>query len=260
MVMINPENIEITEQELKQCIEFAKSSAPTQQDIEFGQHDIIARSTDEVSRDTLIGKIAEVAFAKMMHENYGIDIDLDFEVYPRGQYDAQDAVVNDWRIDIKGTRQGGHYLLVEWNKLDFRQLENRLSHVYVMFSVGWDRTRDLPDRSVKYAGAATLRAFNNHADWAGTKILRKGQCIPGTQARLQADNYGIEFKDLNKDLDGLVHTMNRRKPEQKVVDNYMNPYTGEITLEILKSEEAKIRHMERVKSIKREWERKFHRS
>ena len=221
--MINPDRIRITEQELEQCIDFARRSAPTQQDIEFGQHDVVPRSVDEVSRDTIIGKIAEVAFAKIMHENYGIDIELDFEVYPRGQYDAQDAVVNDWRIDVKGTRQGGHYLLVEWNKLDFRQQEKRLSHVYVMFSVGWDRERDLPNRYVKYAGAITLRALNNNNDWIDTKILRKGECIPGTNARLQADNYGIEFNELNKNLDGLVHTMQNRKPNQNVVDYYLNP-------------------------------------
>ena len=101
--MINPDRIRITEQELEQCIDFARRSAPIEQDIEFGQHDVVPRSVDEVSRDTIIGKIAEVAFAKIMHENYGIDIELDFEVYPRGQYDAQDAVVNDWRIDVKGT-------------------------------------------------------------------------------------------------------------------------------------------------------------
>ena len=193
--------------------------------------------------------------AKIMHENYGIDIELDFEVYPRGQYDAQDAVVNDWRIDVKGTRQGGHYLLVEWNKLDFRQQEKRLSHVYVMFSVGWDRERDLPNRYVKYAGAITLRALNNNNDWIDTKILRKGECIPGTNARLQADNYGIEFNELNKNLDGLVHTMQNRKPNQNVVDYYLNPYTNDTTIEITRSEEAKRFHIERVKAILSEWER-----
>lgn len=254
--MINPDRIRITEQELEQCIDFARRSAPTQQDIEFGQHDVVPRSVDEVSRDTIIGKIAEVAFAKIMHENYGIDIELDFEVYPRGQYDAQDAVVNDWRIDVKGTRQGGHYLLVEWNKLDFRQQEKRLSHVYVMFSVGWDRERDLPNRYVKYAGAITLRALNNNNDWIDTKILRKGECIPGTNARLQADNYGIEFNELNKNLYGLVHTMQNRKPNQNVVDYYLNPYTNDTTIEITRSEEAKRFHIERVKAILSEWERK----
>lgn len=253
--MINPNNFRITEQELEQCIDFARRSAPTQQDIEFGQHDIVPRSVDEVSRDTLIGKIAEVAFAKIMHENYGIDLELDFDVYPRGRYDAQDAVVNGWRIDIKGTRQGGHYLLVEWNKLDFRQLENKLSHVYVMFSVGWDRERDLPNRYVKYAGAVTLRALNKNVDWIDTQILRKGECIPGTSAHLQADNYGIEFNKLNKNLDGLVRKMQNSRPPQNLTDYYLNPYTDETTIEITRSEAAKRQHVESVRAIIAEWER-----
>ena len=251
--MINPNNFRITEQELEQCIDFARRSAPTQQDIEFGQHDVVPRSVDEVSRDTLIGKIAEVAFAKIMHENYGIDIELDFDIYPRGQYDDQDAIVNGWRIDIKGTRQGGHYLLVEWNKLDFRQLENRLSDVYAMFSVGWDRERDLPNRYVKYAGAVTLRALNRNVDWIDTQILRKGECIPGTNAHLQADNYGIEFSKLNKNLDGLVRKMQNSRPPQNLTDYYLNPYTDETTIEITRSEDTKRRHIERVRTIISEW-------
>lgn len=35
-----------------------------------------------------------MAFSEVMYENYGIEIALDFEIYPIGQYDAQDAVVN----------------------------------------------------------------------------------------------------------------------------------------------------------------------
>ena len=253
--MIDPENIIITESELEECIRFARRSAPTQQDIEFGQHDIEPRAVEEVSRDTLIGKIAEVAFAKLMHENYGIDIELDFEIYPRGQYDAQDAVVNDWCIDVKGTRQGGHYLLIEWNKLDFRQLENRLSHVYTMFSVGWNRDTDSPDRSARYVGAVTLRALQDNPGWIDTRTLRKGDFIPGTNARLQADNYGIEFDNLNKDLDGLVRTMQKRTPNPDISDGYVNTYTQETTVEITESEESKKAHIERVKSITVEWAR-----
>lgn len=252
---MNPDNIEITVEELNSCIDFAQRSAPTQQDIEFGQHDIVARNVAEVSRDTLIGKIAEVAYSKLLHENYGIDITLDFNIYPRGEYDAQDAEINDWCIDVKGTRQGGHFLLVEWNKLDFRQLENRLSHVYAMFSVGWDRNSDCPNGHVAYAGAVTLRALTENLNWINTLTLRKGECIPRTRTPLQADNYGIEFGNLDKRLDGIVRVMQSRKPDQEVVNNYRNPYTHETTLELIASKEAKSRHIERVKEIKREWAR-----
>ena len=243
---MNPDYIVLTKDELELCIEFSRRSAPTQQDIEFGQHDTQARTVGEVGRDTLIGKIAEVAFAKILKENYSVHIDLDFEIYERTKYDEQDAFINDWRIDVKGTRQGGHYLLVEWNKLNFRQVENRLSHVYTMFSVGWDRGKDAPNGIVKYAGAATLRAMSSDANWSNTLVLHKGDCIPGTKMRLQADNYGIEFSDLNKNLDGLIRVMKSRKPDKIVEENFKNPYTGETTLEIIESEESIRNHQEAV--------------
>lgn len=102
--MLNVNHIILTQQELMRCVEFSKRSAPNQQAIEFGQHTTKARSENEIARDNLIGKIAEVAFSKMMKENYGIDVPLDFNYYPRGQWDNQDAEINGWRIDVKGTR------------------------------------------------------------------------------------------------------------------------------------------------------------
>ena len=251
--MIDPSDVVLTRNEIVRCMNFARNSAPTQQNIEFGQHDVKARPTEEVSRDTLIGKIAEVAFSKMLHENYGINIELDWKIYPRGVYDAQDATVNNWRIDVKGTRQGGHFLLVEWNKLDFRQMENRLSHVYAMFSVGWDRINDCPNGHVSYAGAVTLRALSDNPNWIHTLKLRKYDCIPGTRTRLQADNYAIEFRELNRNLDGLVRVMTSRYPDQEIVNNYRNPYTDETTIEIINSEESKRRHAERVRAMLRAW-------
>ena len=87
--MINVKDIRLTPEELDQCIDFARRSAPTQQKIEFGSHDTKPRDPKEVARDNLIGKIAEVAFSKMMKANYGLDIPLDFEIYPRGKWDQQ---------------------------------------------------------------------------------------------------------------------------------------------------------------------------
>lgn len=58
--------IELTHEELNKCSEFAYKCAQNQQSIEFGQSDTIPRLTNEIGRDNLIGKIAEVAFAKMM--------------------------------------------------------------------------------------------------------------------------------------------------------------------------------------------------
>ena len=229
--MLNVKNIRLTDDELKRCIEFSRTSAPNQQAIEFGQRTTQARGTGEIARDNLIGKIAEVAFSKMMKENYGIDVPLDFNYYPRGQWDNQDAVINGWRIDVKGTRRGGQWMLIEWNKLNFRQRDNNLSHVYAMFSVDWDREADRPTGRVSYEGAASLEKLR--ADCKTTKTLRKGDTLPGTKTKLQADNYGIHIRDLYKHLNHFVDYLQSNKPPASLTDGFPNPYTGQTTRVIL---------------------------
>ena len=179
----------------------------------------------------MIGKIAEIAFSKMMKENYGIDVALDFNYYPRGKWDDQDAVINGWRIDIKGTRKGGHWMLIEWNKLNFRQRHNNLSHVYLMFTVDWDRNEDLPTGKVSYEGAVSLEKLRHGCPT--TRVLRKGDFIPGTNARLQADNYGIHYRDLYKHLNHLVAYLLEKEPPSMLTADFQNPYTGKTTTQIL---------------------------
>jgi hypothetical protein len=196
-----------------------------------------ARSENEIARDNLIGKIAEVAFSKMMKENYGIDVPLDFNYYPRGQWDNQDAEINGWRIDVKGTRSGGRWMLIEWNKLNFRQRDNNLSHLFVMFTVDWDRNSDQPTGKVSYRGAVSLAKLKDGIPT--TVVLRKGSILPGTKTHLQADNFGIQFKDLYKHLNHLVEYLRAAPPPSSLTDHFRNPYTGETTLEILGSTAVK---------------------
>lgn len=229
--MVNVFHIVLTDAEMDKCREFSRIIAASQQAIEFGQHTTKARPEKEIARDNLIGKMAEVAFSKMMKENYGIDVPLDFNYYPRGQWDGQDAEINGWRIDVKGTRSGGRWMLIEWNKLDFRQRDNNLSHLFVMFTVDWDRSADQPTGEVSYQGAASLAKLKESVPT--TVVLRKGAVIPGTQTHLQADNYGIRFGDLYKHLNHLVKFLLKAPTEQSLTDNYKNPYTGEKTREII---------------------------
>lgn len=234
--MIDVFNIVLTNSEMEKCREFSRISAASQQAIEFGQHTTKARSEREIARDNLIGKIAEVAFSKMMKENYGIEVPLDFNYYPRGQWDNQDAEINGWRIDIKGTRSGGRWMLIEWNKLNFRQRDNNLSHLFVMFTVDWNRNTDQPTGKVSYRGAVSLDKLKKGVPT--TVILRKGSILPGTKTHLQADNYGIRFKDLYKHLNHMVKYLLEGPPKQSLTDGYWNPYTGETTLEILRKSTA----------------------
>lgn len=215
--------IDLTEEEIKQCLDFSFRSAINQQKIEFGQHDTRPRNNREIGRDNLIGKMAEVAFAKMIKDKYRFNIDLDFNYYPRGVWDKQDAEINGWRIDVKGTRQGGKWLLVEWSKLSFRCREGNLSHLYVMASVKWDRENDCPLGQVELVGCAGLNWFNeNHKNFEGTLILRKGENIPGTRTPVQADNYAIKFEDLETDWDMVIDTIWKNSPPD--ISTFLDPF------------------------------------
>ncbi len=229
--MINPKNITLSPEEMERCISFSNTSAKSQQAIEFGQKTTKARGVAEIARDNLIGKIAEVAFAKVMLANYGIEIPLDFNFYPRGQWDEEDTIINGWRIDIKGTRRGGKWMLIEWNKLNFRQRDNNLSHIFMMFTVDWDRDHDQPTGRVFYEGAASLSKLNNHCE--NTLVLRKGELLPGTKTHLQADNFGIRFRDLNPSLEDVIAYIQSQTPPAWLTESFRNPYTGQTTKEIL---------------------------
>lgn len=234
--MIDEKNIILSEEELRKCQIFSQECAKTQQRTEFGQ-DTEERSLEETARDNLIGKIAEVAFSKLMKENYRVNISLDFNYYPRGKWDTQDAEINGWRIDVKGTRTGGRWMLIDWGKLDFRQKENKLSHVYVMFTVGWNRDTDQPTGCVEYKGFVTLARLREEDP---TCVLRKGSLLPGTSTSLTADNYGIRFEDLyylHDSSDGrysydLHALLENYTPSPKLTDNFKNPYTGKTAIEM----------------------------
>lgn len=205
-------NIVLEDYELRQCREFSERCSYNQQQVEFGQHDTIPREKNEISRDNYIGKIAEKAFQKMLIENYKIDIELDFNYYPRGKWDNQDALINDWRIDVKATRQGGKWLLVEWNKIDFRKKQNLVSDIYLMCIVDWDRNIDAPTGGVDIVGVISNEKLTTHKDQKKIKVLRKGEYIPGTKTRLQADNYGIHKDDLFNNWDEFIDHITTHKP------------------------------------------------
>ena len=78
--------------------------------------------------------------------------------------------------------------------------------------------------------------------------MRKGALIPGTKARLQADNYGIHFRNLYHDFDGFVKFVTEQMPPDALTDEYPNPYTGEVI------REHKIQYSVREKQIPAEAE------
>lgn len=200
----------LTEGEMNECTIFSERCAENQQEIEFGEEDTNPRTPEEIARDNLIGKIAEVGFKKLMERDYNIFVNLDFEYYPRGVWDKQDAIINGWRIDVKGTRSGGKWLLIEWNKLKFRKKENLLSHFYIMASVGWNRECDKPDGKVDIIGYSTLGQLK--IGYPGTMVLDKNDLIPNTKTHLQSKNFARKFDNLENNWDKFANIV-RKTPE-----------------------------------------------
>ena len=210
----------LSHEELKRCREFSIISAKNQQPYEFNQPDTTNRSVSEIGRDNLIGKIPEMAFKKMMKERYGIDIEIDFSYYPRGKWDDKDAEINGWRIDVKGTRAGGKWLLVGWDKLVNRQYNNLLPHLFIAASVHWDRKNDIPNGEVNLVGCASIDKMKHGV--SKTIILRKGDYIPNTKTTLQEDNFAILFSDLETNWDKVIDYISKNKPPSLM--KYLNPY------------------------------------
>ena len=213
--------IRLTEDEIKRCKNFARESARTQQAIEFGNRNVPRRSEQEIARDNLIGKLAEVAFANFLEQEFRIHCELDFEIYAQGVWDREDLLIYNQPVDIKATRPGGRWLLVELNKLEFRKNENRLPFCFLFARTGWDRVKDEPTGEVDLTGYALLEQIC-HVDEIGTRsekickgiegtqFLAAGQCIPNTQVSLQADNCARPVRLLNTDWSSLIDCARRK--------------------------------------------------
>lgn len=98
-----------------------------------------------------------------------------------------------------------------------------------MASVKWNRDTDKPTGVVNLVGSASLMKLKPNIPQ--TQILRKGDCFPKTNARLQADNYAIHFDDLEHDWDKVIGYIISHEPPD--TGNYPNPYSGKTTEEIL---------------------------
>lgn len=203
--------IMLTADEMQRCIDFSDQSAKTQQDIEFGQKDTKPRSLQEIARDNLIGKMAEVAVARMLREEFGIHYSVNFDIYPRGEWDDCDIQVKSWSVDIKSTRNG-HWLLFETNKLKMRQEQtiNNLPDAIFMCRTPWNRDNDTPIGNVELIGAISLSILLS--DDAKVKHLKKGDFIPNTKTKLQADNLAVEFDKLNHDWKQIITHMVKNNP------------------------------------------------
>lgn len=208
--MINYTVITLTPDEMQKCIEFSKKSAETQQDIEFGQKDTKPRQTEEIARDNLIGKMAEVAVLRMLREKYGIHYPVNYEIYPRGEWDDCDVKIGGWSIDIKSTRIE-KWLLFETNKLKMRQSQkiNNLDAL-IMCKTLWNMDKDEPKGTVELIGLISMKKLLSSDP--KVKHLKKGDFIPNTKSKLQAENLAVAFDDLEHNWDMMIDYMTNNPP------------------------------------------------
>lgn len=206
--------IRLDRSELEECRRFSEECSKTQQAIEFGQADTASRSFAEIARDNMIGKLGEFAVQRFLDE-HGIHVELDLDIYARGEWDACDVEWRGWTFDIKCTKSRSRWFLLEWNKLQFRADAQELPHCFILTRLVDDKVVNdlscLPKFvEVDLVGYVDTRSLKEGAP--GVETLPKGSLIPGTRTPLMAQSFGIEDRNLNHDWDGLIRTLKTKKP------------------------------------------------
>lgn len=198
--------IVLTEEEIEKCKCFSSETSKSQRSIEFGEIDTIPRSSKEISRDSMIGKMAEVAFSKLMKE-YKIDIELDFNIYPIYQGDNADAVYNGWKIDVKSSRYGARWLLVEEERIKSK----KCCDIFVMAITDWNRETDQNGKNVELIGFTSKKKLKKSI------FIKKGDLLPGKNVKMQSSNFGIRTDELCKDWDLLATFISSNKKKIKKI-------------------------------------------
>ena len=202
--------------EIARCIEFCRQSAETQQAIEFGQRDTAPRDINEIAKDNFIGKLAEMAVVDMLRFDYGIHVSVNWEIYGIGEGDDCDMIIgNGWKVDVKSTKTG-NWLLFDADKLKMRknQKYNNLPDAIFMCRTLWDFENDRPTGEVELIGAVSLKSLLDPN--CNVHRFQKGDLLPGTNTKLQADNYGIRFDDLDHNWGkNIKHMMENYPPRRE---------------------------------------------
>lgn len=204
----------LSDYDMKLCGLFARFSARSQQRIEFGQKSTKEREFWEIARDNMIGKMGEVAVAQYLHKQFGLNVPVNFCIYPRGECDDIDIQIGEWGIDVKSTRYGKR-LFYERSKLEYRRKSKTIPDALMMCRVPWDSERDEPESStVKLIGCISLMNLINPNN-PRVVLHEAGEWIPGTNTKLQADNYMVESENLY-DIKESVEFMLKHRPLRKM--------------------------------------------
>lgn len=185
-------NCELKPYQWDMCRIFSTASAGTAQAHEFCNRATSERPTEEIVRDTMIGKLAEVAVCNLIHECGYWDASVNYEVMPKNIGDGCDLTVNGWTIDVKSTRCG-RVLMYEKKRAEYRERTNTLPDFLVLCKTSWDMDTDKPDGN----GVSIIGGFNTRALMSADRLLQAGEVIPGTRSSLQAANYFASASELH---------------------------------------------------------------
>lgn len=206
--------VRLERRHLDECRRFSDECSKSQQAIEFGQADTAARSFAEITRDNLIGKLGEFAVQRFLEEN-DIRVDLDLDIYERGEWDACDIQWRGWTFDVKCTKSRSHWFLVEWNKLQFRADAGELPHFFILTRLVDDRIVTDPSYSAEFVEVDLVGYVDTRRLAVGTpgvEVLSKGSMIPGTKTPLMAQSFGIEDRIMEHDWRRLIRTIGTESP------------------------------------------------
>lgn len=153
---------------------------------------------------------------------FKIQVDVDFNIYPRGVWDENDFVVNGKKIDVKASRSGAKWLLVECKKLEFRKKEGIIPFAFVFCITEWHREHDVPTGRVFLGGFILTKELCN-IELIG-KVRNKNLCgnkniifipengnLPLSGVKLQTDNLACHLDNLCKDRSLFVKLVNQEE-------------------------------------------------
>jgi len=179
----------LTPEEITQCREFAQGVWKTQKEVRSGG--TIQRTEYQMINDIQLGKTAEVIVKKFLSEKYGIQIELDFNIYPIGVWDDGDFTLEGKKFSIKASKSYAKWILLESEDIK----RGYLFDYYIFVSVDKDLS------------GGEMRGYATTNDVLNFEKLKKGTYLPDVKPSpnsiLDADNHGRRLKDLNQNWDEL---------------------------------------------------------
>lgn len=190
------QHIDLTVEEIEKCRDFAEKSAKTQREYRSGGTQM--RGYSLIFNDTFRGKIGEMISKNFLKNEFDVDTKIDFDIYPRGQWDSTDIEINDIKISIKSAKWFSSWLLLE-----SRDIERGGTYpFYILVLV------DKNNNGGIIAGYATNKEISQGDP--NTLILKKGEFIPNTNTPLDANNHARHKSHLHNSLKGwekLIETI-----------------------------------------------------